>query len=321
MGGVAGGGGGGAVRVGEGLCEQEGVDDDQRRDRVDPARPADGAHRAGDLALSPVVRAHGLHHARRQEEQGGDPGHDEPRLLDPERDRDESEDRAQRQRARLVQEAEAGDGERQRHGREVDVLAREAAVVEDARADGEDDAGAQRGRAADLAAQEVGEGHQRDPHQGGREPGGEVAVAQQLVDQTRQVEAHGAVQQRVVLVGAGVVLERVGEVRVLALVVVERARAEVEQAQEGGDGDQPDPDQQLRPVAIGETADDAIAEGPAVGDGRLRVGGCVRPRCRRVGHVSRVARRSLPRPPYRAARRTSPASVIGTCSTNRSRIR
>jgi hypothetical protein len=174
------------------------------------------------------VRAR-LRGERDDEERAGDEHGDERRLLRREAQRQQRADQRGLVAARAVEEPERDRQQRERDARDVDVLAREPAVVEVGGPERERGGGGERADPADVAAQERRERDHRGAHQRGREPRGEVGVAEQHVHRGGEVEAQRAVEDRLVLVVAGRP-EQPGEVRVLALVVVERPVAEPDHA-------------------------------------------------------------------------------------------
>ena len=212
-----------AVGVGEEGREEQRVDAEEGGERPAPRLEADGADRVDQLS-APRRDQH------EHEEREGHEARDERGLLDGEAGRQQGADQRRLVALRPVEEAEGDDHQREGDGREVDVLAREAREVQVRRAEGERRGGREGADPAELAAQQVGEGHHQRAHQHRGEPGREVAVAEDREDGRRQVEAQRPVQQRVVLVAA-VLEEGPREVGVLALVVVEGPVAEVVEAQ------------------------------------------------------------------------------------------
>jgi hypothetical protein len=83
------------------------------------------------------------------------------------------------QKPRPVEEAEHHHQQREADRREVDVLAGEAREVEVRRPDRQQHRGRERRHAPELLAQEVRHRDHRGAHQRGRQPGGEVGVAEE----------------------------------------------------------------------------------------------------------------------------------------------
>ena len=239
---------------------------------------------AGRLHRLPHLRAGLRDREREDEEQPDHEDGDERRLLGREAQREQGADDRRVIAARVVQEAPDGDHQAERDRGDVDVLAREAAEVQVAGAEREQQRGGEGRDAPEQRAQQPAHRDHARAHQRGGEAGGEVRVPEQDVHQARQVEAQRPVQERVVLVVAALA-EQVAEVRVLALVVVERAIAERDQAHDQRDRDQHAPDGQLARVLGLEPAGDAALLG-AFGFG-LQLGGVGD----ELGHLSSWPRR------------------------------
>ena len=181
---------------------------------------------------------------QQREERERDEAGDVHRLLGREAERDQRPDRRRLPEARPVEEAEHHHQQREADRREVDVLAGEAREVEVRRPDRQQHGRRERRHAPELVAQEVRHRDHRGAHQRGRQPGGEVGVAEEREHAGGQVEPQRAVQDRHVLVVA-LGPQDPGEVGVLALVVVERAVAEVVEPQPERHRDQDDVGDQL----------------------------------------------------------------------------
>ena len=122
---------------------------DERGERPHPRLPADGADRAHDRRLAEPVAAR-LDGERDEEERAGHEHGDERRLLGREAEREQRADQRRLVAPRPVEEAERDGEQRERDARDVDVLAREAAVVEVRRAERERDRRRERADAPDL---------------------------------------------------------------------------------------------------------------------------------------------------------------------------
>ena len=145
---------------------------------------------------------------------------------------------------RPVEEAEHHHQQREADRREVDVLAGEAREVEVRRPDRQQHGRREGRHAPELVAQEVRHRDHRGAHQRGRQPGGEVGVAEEREHRRRSGRTAAG------RAGSACTCSRPcpqdpGEVGVLALVVVERAVAEVVEPQPERHRDEDDVGDQL----------------------------------------------------------------------------